>query len=203
MRARLALAYCNIKCELREVSLKAKPEEMLQLSPKGTVPVLYVENKNLILKQSLDIMLWALQQNKNQQWLPKEASSKQIIFDWIDKNDNEFKPWLDKYKYASRFPEKNQMHYFEQASVFLKLLEQNFRHNRYLGGKRVNLIDMAILPFIRQFASVDRIIFDAYFPKLAVWLDEFLNSPLFKKIMTKHMVWQHQQEIIFFPNPDF
>jgi len=200
MRARLALAYCNIKCELREVSLKAKPEEMLQLSPKATVPVLYIENKKLILEQSLDIMLWALQQNKNQQWLQKETSSQQIIFDWIDKNDNEFKPWLDKYKYASRFPEQNQMHYFEQASVFLKLLEQNFRHNRYLGGERVNLADMAILPFIRQFASVDRIIFDAHFPKLAVWLDEFLNSSLFEKIMTKYMVWQPQQEVAFFPN---
>jgi len=203
MRARLALAYSNIRCEVREISLKAKPEEMLSLSPKGTVPVLHIKNNNLILEQSLDIMLWALKINKQQKWLPNAPSSQKFIFDWINKNDNEFKPILDKYKYASRFPETSQEQYFDQAGHFLKQLEQHFKHNRNLGGDEANLADMAILPFIRQFASVNRPLFDKSFPGLVSWLNRFLNSPLFKEIMTKYPIWTPQDKTVCFSSSSY
>lgn len=198
IRARLALAYCGVTCELREVSLKAKPIEMLTLSPKGTVPVLFLPESKKILEQSLDIMLWALKQDQTQSWLIGTEAEQQSILKLIKQNDDEFKPWLDKYKYPSRFPEGDQTQYFENASIFLHDIEGLLDQNRYLGGKQPNLADMAILPFIRQFASVNRTLFNENFPALDPWLEDFLNATLFKKIMTKYAFWCPQQPTVYF-----
>jgi glutathione S-transferase len=199
MRARLALAYCNIKCGLREISLKSKPEEMLVLSPKGTVPVLYLPRSKTVLEQSFDIMLWALEQNPTQTWLTGDKVHQQSILDLIEQNDTQFKPWLDKYKYASRFPEQDPLHYFKNAGLYLKKIEKCLDDNQYLGGEQVNLADMATLPFVRQFASVDRELFDKNHPQLVYWLDTYLSSNIFETVMHKYPIWDPEQTIIYFP----
>tara|TARA_R110002110_G_scaffold415857_1_gene658510 strand:+ start:13599 stop:14201 length:603 start_codon:yes stop_codon:yes gene_type:complete len=200
MRARLALAYSNIKCELREISLKAKPEVMLALSPKGTVPVLYLPDSKIVLEQSFDIMRWALKQNPTQTWLPENETQQKTILNLVYRNDEEFKPWLDKYKYASRFPEDNPINYFKNASIFLTEIEKHLEKNQYLGGQQVNLADMALLPFVRQFASVDRDLFDKNFPVLVPWLETFLQSDLFKSVMHKYPLWLDGHTTIYFPD---
>ncbi len=200
IRARLALAACQIKCELREIKLSAKPAQLLKLSPKGTVPVLYIQDANKVLDESLDIMLWALKQNPSQNWLPKERIKQDEIWALIERNDYQFKPWLDKYKYPDRFPEQSADYYFEQASIHLKPLQLLLQSANCLGGKQYNLTDMAILPFVRQFAAVDRQKFDQNFPILTHWLDGFLASDLFKTVMVKYACWQDSQQKVYFPS---
>jgi len=199
MRARLALTACNLQCELIEIKLASKPKQMLALSPKGTVPVLHFKESGKVLEESLDIMVWALGQNPEQNWLPHNKLKQNEIFKMIELNDHHFKPWLDKYKYASRFPEQSPEYYFQQASVYLKQLESSLHASKCLGGEGYNLADMAILPFIRQFAFVNRELFYQAFPTLARWLDDFLACELFKKVMVKYPVWQEGQQKVYFP----
>lgn len=184
MRARLALAYTGIEIEHREIELKKKPQAMLNASPKGTVPVLVLEDGEVIA-QSLDIMLWALQINDSKHWLKSNQPSALIV-----ENDSSFKQALDYYKYAVRFPEKPIEHYRKQGELFLSKLEQALAQHDYLQGNQPCIEDYAIFPFIRQFAFVDKAWFDqAPYPKLQSWLNKHLQSPLFSTIMSKHAVW--------------
>ena len=185
MRARFALIYAGIQLEHREILLKNKPQAMLDVSPKGTVPVLVLEDVQVI-DESLDIMLWALEQHDPDDWL----SHKEQALALIDINDNTFKQWLDKYKYADRFPEYSQNDYRSQAELFLQKLEQQLCQFTFLCGEQPILADFAIFPFIRQFAFVDKAWFDkAPYPKLQTWLNTHLESSLFEKVMYKHPVW--------------
>src|SRR5690606_22351483 len=124
----------------------AKPTELLELSSKGTVPVLYLKDENKIIDESLDIMLWALSQYTGQTWLPASQIIQSQIFHLIHQNDCKFKKWLDKYKYAERHPEHSVEYYFDKASEFLSVLEAIIKNNNNLGGENYNLADMAILP---------------------------------------------------------
>lgn len=185
MRARLALTYAGMQLEYREIMLKNKPQAMLDISPKGTVPVLALANGEII-DESLDIMLWALQQSDPKNWL----QHKEEAFILIEENDNTFKPWLDKYKYADRFPEQTQTFYRTQGELFLHKLENKLSQFTFLFDNQPTLADFTIFPFVRQFAFVDKAWFNqSTYPKLQKWLNTHLENPLFEKIMVKHPVW--------------
>ena len=188
IRARMALIYSSINLELREVLLRDKPPSMLAASGKGTVPVLLLPDSR-VLDQSLDIMLWALDSSDPQQWYNEELS--EPINRLIDCNDNQFKVHLDHYKYWDRYPAQSQQYYRSQAEEFLMELESLLSCRDYLLADRITLADIALFPFIRQFAFVDKAWFDrAPYPKLQAWLEEFLQSALFAAAMKKLPPWQ-------------
>lgn len=188
IRARLAIAIASTAVELREIELKHKPEEMLLASPKGTVPVLRL-GCDSILDESLDIMLWALHQNDPEHWLNsvRLEEARQLIR-W---NDTDFKPVLDRYKYADRHPELPKHSYRQQGELFLTELERRLNENQYLCGPHFALADAAILPFVRQFAAVDAGWFrNAPYPAVRQWLDHFLKSRLFASTMARYQSWK-------------
>ena len=206
MRARLACTVClpKLSLELREVVLKNKPPELLAISPKATVPVLLLSGEqrtnNPVIDESRDIMLWALQHtsdNFQSQYLPIHL---QLDIDaLIDENDGSFKWALDRYKYADRYEESEQ-HYREKGEIFLAKLEKLLEENKYLFTVEPSLADIAIFPFVRQFAHVDKQWFEqSPYPKLIEWLNEWLESELFLSIMDKNKPWQAGHEITYFP----
>lgn len=185
MRARLALRYSGVPLEIVEVSLKAKPAEMLALSPKGTVPVLSVDGR--VIDESLDIMRWALAQHDPQDWLLKDdGPAQQRIEALIAENDQVFKLHLNRYKYAERYPEQSMEHYRSQGEVFLRQLDELLSQRDYLLAEHPSLADMALAPFVRQFAHVDREWFaQTPYRNLQRWLQRFLESELFTQVMAK------------------
>lgn len=186
IRARLAIAYTGIPVEIREVQLKQKPEQMLAISPKGTVPVLQLPDGKII-EESLGIMHWALAQHDPDNWLDVGEDSEKLI-QW---NDGEFKYYLDRYKYADRHPEFPESVYRSQAEIFLAELESKLSQNNYLGGSRFSKLDAAIFPFIRQFAAVDNPWFvSSEYQYLNNWLNGLLASVLFVSVMVKYPVWK-------------
>lgn len=200
IRARLAIAQSGVKVELREVVLKDKPAEMLSCSPKGTVPVLVLSNGRVI-DESLDIMNWALSKSDSEQWLPVQDSAyREDTYQLIANNDGIFKYALDRYKYADRYPEYSAEYYRELACQYLQPLEQRLSHQRYLMGCDVSLADVAIWPFIRQFAHVDKAWFEsADLSGLQRWLRDFLQSALFASVMEKYPAWRADQQQVLFP----
>lgn len=192
MRARMALHYSNIPVEIREISLRDKPQHMLQHSPKGTVPVLILDN-GWVVDESLDIMHWALNNHDPEDWLNRAhpATAEQAMA-LIRQNDTSFKKSLDRYKYADRYPELSQATYRQQGEVFLHMLEDSLSAHGHLLGSDRSLADIAIFPFIRQFAGVDNAWFEqeAPYPALKTWLHGMQESVIFKAIMHKYPVWQ-------------
>ncbi|AIS13250.1 glutathione S-transferase [Pseudomonas chlororaphis subsp. aurantiaca] len=185
MRARLALRYSGVPLEIVEVSLKAKPAEMLALSPKGTVPVLSVDGR--VIDESLDIMRWALARHDPQDWLLKDdRPAQQRIEALIAENDQVFKLHLNRYKYAERYPEQPMEYYRSQGEVFLRQLDELLSQRDYLLAEHPSLADMALAPFVRQFAHVDREWFaQTPYRNLQRWLQRFLKSELFTQVMAK------------------
>ncbi|AIC19812.1 MULTISPECIES: glutathione S-transferase [Pseudomonas] len=185
MRARLALRYSGVPLEIVEVNLKAKPAEMLALSPKGTVPVLNADGR--VIDESLDIMRWALAQHDPQDWLLKDdGPAQQRIEALIAENDQVFKLHLNRYKYAERYPEQPMEHYRSQGEVFLRQLDELLSQHDYLLADHPSLADMALAPFVRQFAHVDREWFaQTPYRHLQRWLQRFLESELFVAVMAK------------------
>ncbi len=182
----MALKYAGIPHEHREIALRDKPKSMLLASPKGTVPVLCIDGK--VIDQSLDIMHWALEQSDPDHW---KSVDERIANNWIEKNDGQFKILLDQYKYPNRHPELNQEDVLNAAIEFmLKLMENNFEQTKYLMGNQVTWVDVAIFPFIRQFAGVDPRRFEELaLPKTREWLQYHLESQLFNAVMEKHPTW--------------
>jgi glutathione S-transferase len=197
MRARLALRYSQQKVILRETVLKNKPSQMLDISPKGTVPVLQLPDGQVI-DESLDIMRWTLQNNDPNTLLPTE-SAKTTCDELIRKCDTQFKPWLDKYKYADRHPEQSAEVYRQEGEVFLARLESLLLANDMLLSEQPSLVDIAIMPFVRQFAMVDSKWFDTCpYPALRRWLNHWLATEIFQCIMKKYAPWQIDQGDILF-----
>ena len=197
MRARLALLFAKVPVELREITLKNKPEHMLAISPKGTVPVLQITEETTI-EESLEIMMWALKQADPQGLLDNKSQFQAKSL--IEQNDNEFKQWLDRYKYADRHPEMTQSEYREKGEVFLQVLESLLTDNIYLLGDNPTIADIGIMPFVRQFAHVDREVFyNLPYPNLQRWLQHWLEHPLFVQAMTKFQPWQEGDEVVVFP----
>uniref|UniRef100_UPI003341508B glutathione S-transferase n=1 Tax=Limnohabitans sp. TaxID=1907725 RepID=UPI003341508B len=189
MRARLALLASGVVYEHREVALKAKPAEMLAVSPKGTVPVLVLPSGE-VLDESLDIMRWALQQNDPQAWLPDTPKAWALTHDGIASNDGEFKAHLDRYKYPQRFGLSDGVQHRTQASSVLLQWQARLQIQGFLSGSQWGLLDACVAPFVRQFARTDRAWFDAQpWPELAQWLTIFENSEAFAAVMYKHPLW--------------
>lgn len=181
MRARMALRYCGVPVEIVEVSLKAKPAEMLAISPKGTVPVLNADGR--VIDESLEIMRWALAQNDPQDWL---LSGDARVAELIEANDQVFKVHLNRYKYAERYPEQPMEVHRAEGEMFLRRLEELLEGRDYLLTDHPSLADIALLPFVRQFAHVDREWFaQTPYVRLQAWLQRFLESELFTSIMKK------------------
>jgi glutathione S-transferase len=190
MRARLALDVSGQMCELREVVLRSKPSEMLEASPKGTVPVLVLEN-GAVVDESLEIMLWALGCNDPERWLTPESDSIAGMRTLIAQFDSHFKQHLDRYKYPGRFGAANPLVSRTEAFQDLELMERRLVGRTYLTGAAPSLVDMAIAPFVRQFANVDARWF-ASLPLNAVqrWLTTIVTSARFGRIMRPYPAWQ-------------
>jgi len=186
MRARLAIAHAGIRVELREIVLRDKPQQLLDASTKGTVPVL-VRPSDEVVDESYEIMKWALREGKANDWLESESE----MDTWVARNDQDFKPWLDRYKYADRHPEQPQSYYQDRCLHWLTTLEKQLqKQGGFLLSSHMTLADAALLPFVRQCAHVDRNWFyQTELFALQGWLDNFLDSPLFKQIMTKYPQW--------------
>jgi glutathione S-transferase len=189
MRARMALKLANIEVEMREISLRDKPAHMVQVSPKATVPVLVLVD-GTVIDESLAIMQWAFEQaalkgDGNCDAL--QANIHQVSSALVLMNDVEFKKNLDGYKYPERYLAQSQLEYRAQGEVFLQQLEILLQQNTYLFRSMPSFADYAIFPFIRQFAAVDSAWFEtAPYTKLRTWLNNWINSDLFKSIMTKN-----------------
>jgi glutathione S-transferase len=185
MRARMALHYSGVAVNIVEVSLKAKPAQMLALSSKGTVPVLSVDGQ--VIDESLAIMHWALAQNDPQDWLLKDdAPGQALSAALIEENDQVFKVHLNHYKYAERYPEQSMGFYRSEGEVFLRRLDELLAGRDYLLAAHPSLADVALMPFVRQFAHVDREWFgQTPYVRLQAWLQGFLASDLFIAIMKK------------------
>ncbi|MFK8043833.1 glutathione S-transferase [Congregibacter sp.] len=197
IRARMAVAYSGAQVELREVVLKDKPAAMLAASQKGTVPVLVLADGEVI-DESIDVMRWALSHADPDGWLPRDEDSTGASL--IAENDGSFKILLDKYKYADRHPEHDAKWYRDEACEFLERLEQCLKKNDWLSGSTKGFADIAIFPFIRQFAGVDREWFDqAPYPALRAWLDRLLGVSLFTRVMKKYPQWVPEQPPEIFP----
>ena len=198
MRARLGLLFAELPVELREITLKNKPAKMLAISPKGTVPVLQLAD-GVVIEESREIMEWALEQQDPQELLnPKTLHQGNTL---IEQNDQEFKHWLDRYKYADRHLEMTQTEYRQKGEAFLQILEALLTKNTYLLGDSVTIADIGIMPFVRQFAHVDRDVFYSLpYPKLQIWLKNWLAHPLFIQAMTKFQPWQDGDEPVIFPS---
>ena len=196
MRARLGILFAELQVELREITLKNKPSQMLAISPKGTVPVLQLVD-GTVIEESREIMIWALEQQDPQGLLDAEVLQQANAL--IDKNDNEFKYWLDRYKYADRHTDMTQTEYRQKGEIFLQVLEELLTKNPYLLGKTVTIADIGIMPFVRQFAHVDRNVFYSLpYPNLQQWLQDWLQHPFFLQTMTKFQPWQDGAEAVIF-----
>ena len=197
MRARLGLLFAGRQVELREITLKNKPPQMLAISPKGTVPVLQLLD-GTVIEESREIMTWALEQQDAQGLLAAQTLPQANAL--IDKNDNEFKYWLDRYKYADRHLDMSQAEYRQRGEAFLQMLEELLIKNPYLLGESITIADIGIMPFVRQFAHVNRKVFyDLPYPSLQRWLQDWLNHPLFLQAMTKFAPWQEKDDVVVFP----
>lgn len=206
MRARLGLLFAELQVELREIILKNKPVQMLAISPKGTVPVLQIFDSafestldGTVIEESREIMLWALEQQDRQNLLDAKVLSQANAL--IEQNDREFKHWLDRYKYADRHLEMTQLGYRQQGEVFLQVLEELLTKNKYLLGDDISIADIGIMPFVRQFAHVDRTIFNSLpYPYLQKWLQNWLAHPFFLQAMTKFKPWEEEDDVVVFPS---
>ena len=208
IRARWALLVTNKIVELREVDLKNKPFELREISKKATVPVLKTKSDGVI-DESLDIMVWAIKKaNMYQLFGTTKDKISNDINELIEINDNKFKFHLDRYKYSSRFKEKDiEIHREEGTKILLSLnkkLKKNFNEDRslFLVNSKETLADWAIWPFIRQFRIVDKSRFDENnnLIYLRYWLNHFLCHKNYSKVMLKTNPWHNQQRPIIFSN---
>ena len=199
MRARLALMVSNRVCELREVVLRDKPQEMLEVSAKGTVPIL-IDVDGRVLDQSIDIVLWALRQHDPEKWLKPQQGSVAEMLELIALFDEGFKYHLDRYKYPDRYPGVDAQAHRHEGSLYLGRLNAQLSATKYLFGNNVALADMAIAPSVRQFAHTDRAWFNEQpWPGLQAWLAEFTESQIYSSVMQKYPPWQSGNAGVVFP----
>lgn len=200
MRARMAIYLSQIVVELREVSLKNKPKSMLEISPKGTVPVLLLENGDVI-DESMDIINWCLKTKTN---VFKDVLTKdQELFsnETIQIFDEKFKFHLDRYKYATRYKEVDEISHRDACLEILKNLENKTINTKWFFSNNVNKIDISVLPFIRQYRIANPSWFDKNvdIPNIQIWLKNFLESKLLNEVMVNFEVWVPNDSIKLFP----
>jgi glutathione S-transferase len=203
MRARLALFKAKQKVVLRDIVLSNKPQEMLDASPKATVPVL-VLNDGTVIEESLDIMLWAFQQADPNNFLHKNEPENHFckneeMMALIQTFDSQFKTCLENYKCAKRYHETNLVECRQACEVYLSQLEQRLTQHQFLLSNHESLADIALLPFIRQFARIERQWYlQAPYPNVRSWLNKYLQSAMFTKVMAKHPLWVKNQPPLIF-----
>ena len=190
MRARMAIYRSQVPVLLRDIVLSDKPPEMLEASPKGTVPVV-VTSCGTVIEESAEVMLWALSENDPDDLL---LSTEPEMFDsmrgLIHQFDTEFKPCLEAYRAAKRYHEPNLLECRQACETHLCELEDCLTRHSFLMADQESLADLALLPFIRQFARVERQWYlQSPYPKLRQWLNQYLQSRMFSKVMTKHELW--------------
>jgi len=201
MRARLALAVSGQACELREVVLRNKPAALLQASPKGTVPVLVLTDGQ-VLDQSLDIMLWALARHDPEAWLVPSHGTVNDMLALIAECDGPFKQALDRTKYPSRYPGVDPAVSRAEAMQWLQGLEARLQSQPFLFGDHAALADMAIAPFVRQFAAIDTDWWQAQpWPWVQQWLAQWQNGALLASVMYKLPAWVEGTAGVVFPHP--
>lgn len=197
MRARMALAVAGRRHQVREVSLKAKPAEMLAVSPKATVPVVVLPNGQVI-EESRDIMRYALEHNDPEHWLDGWGPQTEAL---VDRNDGPFKVYLDQYKYPQRY-EVPMETARELGLEILMDLEGRLAEAAFLARQSPSMVDICLFPFIRQFAAVDPDWFHKVpVNRLRAWLAHFTEGALFSQIMTKFPVWESSQVPVYGGDP--
>ena len=186
MRARMALLTSGKIYTHREVLLRDKPAAMLAASPKGTVPILVLADGTAI-DESMDIMHWALSQHDPEDWLPRADT------ELVAKFDSVFKHHLDRYKYVGRY-EVDPLHHRAAGLVMLAELDERLKEQGYLDGATRGFSDIALFPFVRQFAGVDAQWFAVNAPKrVCEWLAILVASELFEQAMVKIAPWSARQ----------
>ena len=195
----MALKLAKISYELREVLLKDKPEEMLALSPKGTVPVLQLNDK--ILDESLDIINWAFAKNPSNFYTAKGDESK-LTSQVIKLFDNDFKYHLDRFKYSTRYKDINEEFHFTNAIKFIKRWNELLAENKYFFGDSPTIADWSIWPFVRQFriACESQKRTNYFEPSIKNWLDSFENNEKFQTLMYKYELWEPNSRKNYFPS---
>lgn len=202
IRARMTLRVASIEYEHREVLLKDKPAELVRVSPKATVPVLILNNseQTQVLEESIDIMRWALAQQDPELWLAPDSKTQQDIENWLATFEENFKPNLDAYKYGNDKSEEaadSKTTARKRCETVLAELDTRLTSNAgnagtvYLFGKQLGFADVAVFPFIRQYAAVEPERFRALqLSALNSWLDRWLEDPRFLEVMQKHPRWE-------------
>ena len=204
MRARLAILKSQQKVQIRAIVMKNKPEEMITASPKATVPVLVIVNNTdqsvKVIDESLDIMLWALNNSDPDNLLySHDPDALTEMLSLIKQNDDEFKPRLEKYKRAKRFHGDDLEACRLDCEPFIELLEQRLIKNTFFMGPTPSLLDYALLPFVRQFSKVNKTVFaEARYKHLKNWLNKHLQSRIFSRAMFKYPLWLDEHEVCVF-----
>lgn len=212
MRARLALAFAGYQFEVREISFHNKPQDMLAASPKGTVPVLILNegrDNQYVIEESLDIVLYAENYARTKAFsdlLPETREEAEMLYTRLH---SEFIPALNRYKYPDRYTEdpfiqaKGPLAYREKCLLFLVDCENKLSNQKFLFGDVLSIYDILLFPFVRQFQVVNRDWFDQY-AELALikqWMNWFFDHPLYKAIMPKLKPWldTRDDELVLFP----
>lgn len=200
MRARMALILTSHTCELREILLTDKPDSMLEISPKGTVPVLQLEDR--IIDESMDVIKWAIKSGSEKMHIlseDEEAMSNSLI----QLFDSKFKYHLDRYKYSSRYQTLKEEHQ-EKCLEILNSLEQKISDQPWIFGKLVSLLDISILPFIRQCKIANPAWFKSQkFKRVISLLEHFESSKLFNKAMEEFELWDPKKsKVLIFPSSE-
>ena len=192
----MAVHISGQKCELREVLLRDKPTSMLEYSPKGTVPVLILQNGNVI-DESLDIIDWALNLNDPDDWQRSKDTKK--TKELIKINDGEFKYHLDRYKYSKRYDNEDPEFHRKKCLKFIESLNNELNNSKFIFDNNISYVDIVLLPFIRQFRIADMEWFDSLpYDNIKVWLSKFLDSFLLNIIMKKYDLWKEGDLSIVF-----
>ena len=200
MRARLALAYAGVSYILREVNLRNKPDHLIQLSPKATVPVLFSET-GLVLDESMDICRWALEHSLPEGWVKNdEAMNSNVGMAVLDTLQEEFVFHAVRIKYPDRYPEEDIDEHKSHITGYMNRLEGALQNGGFIVGSP-SICDVVVLPFIRQLrASAEDWFAQEAGPHTCKWLDHWLESDIFQKVMEKYPVWSEGDTPIYISN---
>jgi glutathione S-transferase len=189
----MALLYSGIPVEIREVKLSNKPKSLLEISPKGTVPVLVLKDK--VIDESLEIIKYALSIHDPKSWIPKNKEIPWKMIETVSKN-GELNELISRFKYFEKYPEKSQQEHREALEEYLHSFENLLNKTSFLISDEITIVDISLFPFIRQLAKVDRKWFSNTFLKMEIWLTFFENCELFKKVMENYKPWKESDEVI-------
>lgn len=197
IRARMALYKAGLTVELRSIKLDNKPMQMLQASPKGSVPVLLIsapgsQDGVMVIDESLELMLWALAQNDPGNLLcPQKNVSLAEVVSFITEFEDKFVSALNAFACARRYHETNAEQLRQPCEGVLRELEKRLTLHAFLFADQESLADIALLPFLRKYARIDKQWFrQSPYPRVRQWLKQYLHSRMFSKVMEHHELWQ-------------